>query len=148
MKLPLLSIVLGIFSLSVVVCIGSVFEYTTTYKNLSFDVRHALMESGKEAIIPKVSYEYRDCPLEDLEEDYCDEDGQMLIEIVEYMQSDEFFEILMQQLRNTKNGNDEVMVELMYYSNAPFLARVRVSTMVEGLFMNNKITIEEALIQN
>ena len=148
MRLPLLSFMLGVFGLSVIVGIGSVFEYTTTYKNLAFDVRHALMESGKVAIIPKVRYEYRDCPIEDLEEDFCDEDGQMLIEIVEYMQSDEFFEILMQQLRNTKNGNDEVMVELMYYTNAPFLARVRVSTNVEGLFMDNKITIEEALIQN
>lgn len=137
----------AVFGICVVIAIGSVFEYTTVYKNLAFDARHALMESGKIAIIPEISYIYVDCEEDELEEDYCDIDGQKEIEIIEYMEEDEFFDELMRILRNTKKGNEEVEVDLLYYTNNPFLAKIRVTTTIHGWLMKRTIQIEEAVIE-
>ena len=136
------------FALAVIVTIGSVFEYTTTYKNLAFDVRHALMESSKEAIIPIITYEYIPCLKEELEEEYCDINGEKEIEIIQYKNEYEFFDILMDIFKQTKKHNQEVQVDLLYYTNNPFLARIKVTTHLKGLFMNKVISIEEAVIES
>ena len=142
-----MSFILTLFGLCMVVTIGSVFEYTTAYKNLSFDVRHALMESGKIAIVPIITYEYVNCDEDELEEYYCDYNGQKLIPIIEYMNRYEFFDELMKILKNNKKGSDDVKVELLYYTNNPFLAKVRVTTTLNGLFIRKVIEIEEVLIE-
>ena len=142
-----MSFVLSLFGLCMVVTIGAVFEYTTAYKNLAFDIRHALMESGKIAATPIITYEYIPCDEDELEEEYCDLDGEKLIEIVYYMDQYEFFDELMRILRNGKKGNQDVIVELMYYTNNPFLAKVKVTTNVSGMFIKKVIEIEEVLIE-
>ena len=95
MKNVVLGFGFALLAIVVFVSIGSVFEYTTTYKNLSYDLRHAIMESAKEAIIPKIEYVMVDCDEDELEEEYCDINGQKEVEEIVYMDSDEYFPILM-----------------------------------------------------
>ena len=147
MKSIVMSFVLCVFGMCMVIAIGSVFEYTTAYKNLSFDVRHALMESGKIAITPIINYEFVPCDENELEEDYCDVDGEKIEIFIEYMDKYEFFDELMKVFKNTKKSNQDVLVELMYYTNNPFLAKVKVTTLLEGIFIKKEIVIEEVLIE-
>ncbi len=147
MKNAVLGFALAMLALVVFVSIGSVFEYSSTYRNLSFDLRHAIMESGKEAIIPEINYVMVDCDEDELEEDYCDINGQKEIEEIIYMDQDEYFSLLLKYLGNTKKVKNKVHVELLYFTNHPFLAHVRVRTTLHGMFIEREIVLEEAVIE-
>lgn len=150
MKSAYLALIGCLCGMVLFVSIAIVFQYTTVYKNLSFELRNGLVQAGEEALVPEVVCEMVACSQWEMEDPAfeCNENG--LREECEdvYMDKDEFFEILLSHLSRLKRSSHQVSVYLHAYHNPPFLAKVSVKVNLFGSFIRVPILVEEVCIES
>ena len=148
MKSGIVSFMIFIFGFMIIIVCGCVVEYTSAYKSIAFDLRHAIMESGKEAIIPRISYIDVPCVPSTENEDYCSADGYQTIEVIEYMEEEEYFQLLVDTLKKTKKHPQDTKVTLLYFENNPLVVHASLQSKVNGIFVHQPIEVDEALVQD
>lgn len=132
------------------ISISVIFQYTTTYKNVSFELRNALIAAGEEAMVPEEVCEWVACSESEKEDPLfgCNEEG-MIEECVDvYMEEEEFFGILLGHLERLKRTSERVKVRLKAFHNPPFMAKVEAQVNLEGSFIKTPIVIEEVCLEN
>lgn len=149
MKGSYLGLCLVFMGMMFLIMIGGIFEYTALYKSISFELRNALMEASKEAIIPSI-----ECELIQLDEEECefipecDENGWYEECYEVYMEENEFMQILMENLRNYRKIDIRKNVDLYYFQNHPLLVRAGIRTHLDSAFINLPIAIEKTILEN
>ena len=151
MKSAYLSFIAAISGIILFVAIAIIFQYTTIYKNLSFELRNALIQAGEEALVSEEVCELVSCSIEEMEDPEwygCDEEG-MREECVDvYMDEEEFFYVLRGHLQRLKRVNLPVTIQLHAYENPPFAAKASVRVTLTGSFINVPIVIEEICLES
>jgi len=133
------------------VSIAIIFQYTTVYKNLSFELRNALIQAGEEAMVPEEVCEMIACSVEEMEDAEsfgCNEEGFKEECVDVYMDEDEFFEVLVGHLERLKRTNQNVSITLHAYHNPPFIAKASVRVDLVGSFIKVPIMIEEICLES
>ena len=132
------------------ISIAMVFQYSTAYKNLSFELRNALIQAGEEAMIPKEVCEMVACEVAREKDSSIECEEEEFVEMCEdvYMSESEFFDVLLTHLKRLKRSSGRVLVKLKAYHNPPFMAKVEVSLNLLGGFMNVPIVIEDVCLEN
>lgn len=150
MKSAYLSFMAVLCGFVLLVSISIVFQYTTSYKNLSFELRNALIQAGEEAMIPKEVCESVACSEVEMEDPLfeCSEEGMREECYLVYMEQEEFFDILLGHLRRLKRSGDRVQVKLKAFHNPPFMAKVELQMDLKGTFIKAPIIVEEVCLEN
>ena len=150
MKSAYISFMVFLSGFILFVSISVVFQYTTTYKNLSFELRNALMSAGEEAMIPEEVCEMVACSESEREAPSfgCSEEGYIEECVDVYMEEDEFFGILLGHLKRLKRTSERVSVRLKAFHNPPFMAKAEVSVNLNSGFLRVPIVIEEVCLEN
>ncbi|MBE6114090.1 MAG: hypothetical protein E7191_03325 [Erysipelotrichaceae bacterium] len=151
MKSAYLSFMAAIGGIILFVSIAIIFQYTTVYKNLSFELRNALIQAGEEAMVPEEVCEMIACSVEEMEDAEsfgCNEEGFKEECVDVYMDEDEFFEVLVGHLERLKRTNQNVSITLHAYHNPPFIAKASVRVDLVGSFIKVPIMIEEICLES